>query len=121
MTRMTLILLLGLSMLISFSVQANNRGGHHNNHYKAQQHKFKRHYNKHASRYDRHGRHHNKHFQHHYYSNYDSHYHNNHRYRYGSHSGFSSLPHLAPGTRYGYARNGTVIIYQPRYPGDYHY
>jgi hypothetical protein len=92
MTRTTLILLLGLSMLFSFSVQAGGRDGHYNRH--------------HAYDHDKHRGHHNKHYRQHYYS------HGKHRYacQHGSHyrngrvTQFYAEPHYASYARYGYLR-----------------
>ena len=101
MTRITLIILLGLSILVSFPTQAGGRDGHYNKH--------------HGGHYNKYQRHHYKHHSHHYYS------HGGHRYRFGSYYGygvypqFYTIPHVSLGTRYGYSASGALIVY-PTYP-----
>lgn len=124
MTRITLVLLLGFSMLISFSVQASHGNRHDNQHQGGHYNKHQGgHYNKHQRHYSKHHRHHKKHHGHRYYSHnnrhhrhrYDSHY------RYGGYPQVYNVPHVSPGARYGYSSGGLVIYYEPRHRGDYRY
>ena len=94
MTRTTLILLLGLSMLISFSLQAGDRQWHQHKHKDGHQYKHDGgHYKL------RGGRHHGCK-------------HSSHK-RYRGQVQFFTIPQVASGTRYGYSVSGTVIVYQP--------
>lgn len=100
MTRLTLALLLGLSMLVSFSAQAGGRDGHHGNHY--------RHGNNHQRHYAHHHRHHN------------SRGHRCHgrrnvgRYRHGVYVQPYVVPRFEFGAAYGPSGVETVIVYQGR-------
>lgn len=93
MTRIFLVLLFAVSVLISFSVQAGNRNGHH---YK----------------------HHGGHNYHHGHLNSHS---NRHSYGYKNYYGYypqpqlHRLPHVAVGTHYGFSPSGALIVY-PSYP-----
>lgn len=106
MSRITLIILLGLFILISFPVQAGNRHGNYNKHHGGHHNKHHRHHNKH------HGRHYS---------------HSGYRYRYDSYYGYGrqpqlyTIPHVSLGTRYGYSRSGALIIYQPYSYTDHRY
>jgi hypothetical protein len=109
MTRTTLILLLGLSMLFSFSAQAGSRDGHYNRH--------------HSYDHNKHRRHHNKHHRQHYYS------HGKHRYacqhgthyRDGRYTQFYVEPQYASYVRYGYGTRSEVIVFQPNIRGERRY
>ena len=94
MTRITLALLLILSMLASFSVQAGDRQWHEHKHKKGHQYKHN-------------GGH---------YVLRKGHYrackHRSHR-RYRGQVQFFTIPQVASGTRYGYSVSGTVYVYQP--------
>ena len=107
MTRITLIFCFVLSLLISLSVQAGSRQGHHNQHYGGHHQKLQRYHNKH------HGHHYGYAVNWHRYR-YD------HHYNYYSQPQFYTVPHVAPGTLYGYSASGIVIIY-PAYPYRYYH
>jgi len=92
-TRTTLILLLGLAMLVSFSVQAGGRQWHDHNHNNG---------------------HHYKHDGGHYKLRGNRHHggkHASHK-RYRGQVQFFTIPQVASGTRYGYSVSGQVIVYQ---------
>ena len=99
MNRIALILLLGFSMLISFSVQADGRGRHYNKHH------HHGHHNKHQVRYS------HRRVQH-----YRSHGHRPYGCGYGSHSaygaypGVSSVGYIAFDTRHGVSAGGELVV-----------
>lgn len=110
MTRIALVLLLGISMLISFSVQADGRGKHYKKQYYAP-------HNKHQVRYSHHQRQHYRSHGHHNYS---------HGYRpygyrpqgcgYGSqyiHGGYpmiSGVGYIALDSRHGFSAGGEAVL-----------
>lgn len=112
MTRITLVILLGLSIFVSFSAQAGSRNGHYNKHHGV-----------HHKKHQRHQRHHNRHHGQHYYS----HGARGHRHRYDSYYSYSmyprmyAVPNLPLGTRYGYSASGALIVYQPYPYTDHRY
>lgn len=109
MIRVTLIILLGLSIFVSFSAQAGNRHGHYNKHHGGHNHK--------------HQRHHNRHHGHHKYS----HGARGYRYRHDSYYGYGryprayAVPNVPRGTRYGYSASGALIVYQRHPYRDHRY
>ena len=95
MSRIILVLLLGLSLLASFSVQAGNRNWHEHKHKKGQKYKHAGgHYVLHRARYRgcKHRSHKHKHYR--------------------GQAQFFTIPQVAAGTRYGYSAGGTVIVYE---------
>jgi hypothetical protein len=117
MTRLTPVLLLGLLMLVSVSAQAGHRGGHYNKHNNGHYNKYNNgHHNKHQRRYD-----------HYYGGHYYAYGHRPNGYRHYSNYGYGGItrpyfvPHVAQGTHYGYAADGTVIVYQTYPYRDYRY
>lgn len=97
MNRIVLILLLGFSMLISFSVQADGRGRHYNKHHHG-------HHNKHQVRYNHRQRHHHSHGHQSYGCGHASHY------AYGAYPGLSSVGYIAFDTRHGVSAGGEVVV-----------
>lgn len=100
MTRITLALLLGLSMLVSLPVQAGGRHAHHGNH--------------HQRHCEKHNRHHNKHQRHraalnqrHYRGGHARHDH------YGRYTISHPAPRIVPGAWYGPSGAELVIVYHP--------
>lgn len=93
MTRMTLILLLGFSLLMSFSAEAGNKHRHH-------------------------GKKHHKHHHHHYYSHGDRRHgcRFERRYRDGRHARHYDGRYREPGIEYGYrypAGDTVVVFHSP--------
>jgi hypothetical protein len=109
MIRITLIILLGLSIFVSFSAQAGNRNGHYNKHQGGHNHK--------------HQRHHNRHHGHHKYSHgaRGYRYQQNSYYGYGLYPRLYAVPNVPLGTRYGYSASGALIVYQPNPYTDHRY
>jgi hypothetical protein len=93
MTRLTLILLLGLSMLVSFSVQAGNKQWHEHTH-------------KNSHQYKHNGGHYKLRKGHHHGCKHRSHN------QYRGQVQFFTIPQIASGTRYGYSVSGKVIVYK---------
>lgn len=92
MTRTTLLLLFGLSMLVSFSLQAGDRQWHQHNlkdghHYKHEGGHYKLRGNRHRGCK-----------------------HTSHK-RYRGQVQFFTIPQIASGTTYGYSVSGQVIVY----------
>lgn len=113
MTRIALIFCFVLSILVSFSVQAGSRHGHHDQHYSGH------HNQQHGGHHQTHQRHHNKHHGHHYTQTvYGHRYRHDHHYSYYGWPKFNTVPHVTQGTLYGYSASGRVIVY-PTYPYRY--
>ncbi len=93
MTRITLVILFGLSIFASFPAQAGNRDWHkHTNH-------SGHHYQHNGDHYQLHrGRHHGRK--------------NRSHKHYRGQVQFFTLPIVATGTRYGYSASGKVIVFQ---------
>lgn len=103
MTRKTLIILFGISLFLSFSVQAGHAGKHDKQH--------------------RYG-HVKKHHGHHQYHSRDRHWrgcqHARHD-RYGRHAQSYVRPRFELGARFAYSPDGGIIIYQPYLNGNIRY
>ena len=107
MTKMTLALLLGLSMLVSLPAQAGGKHVRHGNH--------------HQQLCEKHHRHHNKHHRHHAALN-QRHYRGGHvrHDHHGRYTGLYPAPRITPDAWYGTSSAGFVIVYQQsarRYAG----
>lgn len=104
MTRIALILLLGFSMLVSFSVQADGRGGHKAKHHSGHHNKHQRHYYSHAP-----GRYYQPHGSHRYGYGHNSHY--SYGGYPGAYRGFYVVPHVALSAGYGFPAGGGVVVH----------
>jgi len=93
MTRIALALILVLSILASFSVQASDRNWHEHKHKKGQKYKHD-------------GGHYALHRGHYRNCKHRSHKH------YRGQVQFFTIPQIASGTRYGYSASGTVIVFE---------
>lgn len=100
MTRLTLALLLGLSMLVSLSAHAGGRDGHHGKHHRHHN-KHQRHYANHHRR--PHARGHRCHA-----------YRGDGRYHHGANAQSYYAPRFEFGASYGPSGIDTVIVYQDR-------
>ncbi len=100
MTRLTLALLLGLSMLVSFSAHAGGRDGHHGKHH--------RHCHKHQRHYANHHRHANTR------EHYGHGYRETSRHRHVAYEQPYVAPRFELGAYYGPSGVEAVIVYQDR-------
>ena len=97
MIRTTLVLLIGLSMLLSLPVQAGGKHGHDDwNHGGKKHHKHQKHHGHHG--YSRGDRHYKRHGGRHYAANYQPAYYAN--------------SHIMHGAVYSYRPQETIIVYQ---------
>jgi hypothetical protein len=97
MMRLTLFLLMVISMLISFPVQGGGRAWHQHAHRDGHHYQHNGgHYVLHHGRFVCRNRHHN---------------------HYRGQTQFYTVPNVAAGTRYGYSASGAVIVFQPYHPG----
>jgi ABC-type nickel/cobalt efflux system permease component RcnA len=103
MTRKTLIIVFGISLFLSFSVQAGHRGKHDKQHH--------------------HG-HVEKHHGHHQHHSHDHHWrgcrHVSNE-RYGRYAQSHVRPHVELGAQFTYSPDGAMIIYQPYLHGSVRY
>lgn len=99
MTRVTLVLLLGLTMLVSFSVHAGNKDWHEHKH-------------KNSHQYKHNGGHYKLRRAHHRGCQHRSHKQSRRQVQYRGQVQFFSIPQVSSGTRYGYSASGQVIVYQ---------
>lgn len=115
MTKITLALLLGLSIFVSVPVQAGGRNAHHDNHQYQLCNKHHRHHNKH-------NRHHNRHHRQSYARDHQGYRGGHVRHeRHGRYTRSYPEPRFLPGPRYATSGGEFVIVYQPRVEGRIRY
>ncbi len=103
MTRKTLAILFGISLFLSFSVQAGHPGKHDNKHHHGQVKKHHGHHQHHPRDHPWRGRQ---------YARHD---------RYGRYAQSYVRPRFELGVQFAYSPDGAMIIYQPYLNGNIRY